>query len=149
MPKKPTVGDKEMKESGSEDEGDDSGSGSDASQDDRIDKKAAMMSLTGGREEAANKSKQLTVEQFKQLCGNREKLYNHLSFSGKVTFILLISSSDSRQTTASTVQHDHVRIHDPDPQRREEDVLYFTDLNIESPHQSLHGQEALGGACKA
>ena len=83
MPKKPTVGDKEMKESGSED----SGSGSDASQDDRIDKKAAMMSLTGGREEAANKSKQLTVEQFKQLCGNREKLYNHLSFSGKVTFI--------------------------------------------------------------
>ena len=87
MPKKPTVGDKEMKESGSEDEGDDSGSGSDASQDDRIDKKAAMMSLTGGREEAANKSKQLTVEQFKQLCGNREKLYNHLSFSGKVTFI--------------------------------------------------------------
>ena len=149
MPKKPTVGDKEMKESGSEDEGDDSGSGSDASQDDRIDKKAAMMSLTGGREEAANKSKQLTVEQFKQLCGNREKLYNHLSFTGKVTFLLLISSSDSRQTTASTVQHDHVRIHDPDPQRREEDVLYFTDLNIESPHQSLHGQEALGGACKA
>ena len=113
-----------MKESGSEDEGDDSGSGSDASQDDRIDKKAAMMSLTGGREEAANKSKQLTVEQFKQLCGNREKLYNHLSFTGKVTFLLLISSSDSRQTQASTVQHDHVRIHDPDPQRREEDVLY-------------------------
>ena len=147
MPKKPTVGDKEMKESGSEEE--DSGSGSDASQDDRIDKKAAMMSLTGGREEAANKSKQLTVEQFKQLCGNREKLYNHLSFSGKVTFILLISSSDSRQTQASAVQHDHVRIHDPDPQRREEDVLYFPGLNIESPHQSLYGQEALGGACKA
>ena len=120
MPKKPTIGDKEMKESGSED----SGSGSDASQDDRIAKKAAFMSLTGGREEAANKSKQLTVEQFKQLCGNREKLYNHLSFSGKVTFTLFISSSDSRQTTASSVQHDHVRIHDPDPQRREEGVLY-------------------------
>ena len=137
-----------MKESGSEEE-EESDNESGESQDDRIDKKAAMMSLTGGREEAANKSKQLTVEQFKQLCGNREKLYNHLSFTGKVTFILLISSSDSRQTTASAVQHDHVRIHDPDPQRREEDVLYFTDLNIESPHQSLHGQEALGGACKA
>ena len=148
MPKKPTVGDKEMKESGSEEE-DESDNESGESQDDRIDKKAAMMSLTGGREEAANKSKQLTVEQFKQLCGNREKLYNHLSFTGKVTFLLLISSSDSRQTQASAVQHDHVRIHDPDPQRREEDVLYFTDLNIESPHQSLHGQEALGGACKA
>ena len=148
MPKKPTIGDKEMKESGSEDE-DESDNESGESQDDRIDKKAAMMSLTGGREEAANKSKQLTVEQFKQLCGNREKLYNHLSFTGKVTFILLISSSDSRQTQASTVQHDHVRIHDPDPQRREEDVLYFPGLNIESPHQSLYGQEALGGACKA
>ena len=148
MPKKPTVGDKEMKESGSEEE-DESDNESGESQDDRIDKKAAFMSLTGGREEAANKSKQLTVEQFKQLCGNREKLYNHLSFTGKVTCILLISSSDSRQTTSSTVQHDHVRIHDPDPQRREEDVLYFTGLNIESPHQSLYGQEALGGACKA
>ena len=112
-----------MKESGSEEE-EESDNESGESQDDRIDKKAAMMSLTGGREEAANKSKQLTVEQFKQLCGNREKLYNHLSFTGKVTFLLLISSSDSRQTTASTVQHDHVRIHDPDPQRREEDVLY-------------------------
>ena len=123
MPKKPTVGDKEMKESGSEDE-EESDNESGESQDDRIDKKAAMMSLTGGREEAANKSKQLTVEQFKQLCGNREKLYNHLSFTGKVTFTLFISSSDSRQTTASSVQHDHVRIHDPDPQRREEDVLY-------------------------
>ena len=123
MPKKPTIGDKEMKESGSEEE-DESDNESGESQDDRIDKKAAMMSLTGGREEAANKSKQLTVEQFKQLCGNREKLYNHLSFTGKVTCILLISSSDSRQTTASSVQHDHVRIHDPDPQRREEDVLY-------------------------
>ena len=86
MPKKPTVGDKEMKESGSEDE-EESDNESEDSQDDRIDKKAAMMSLTGGREEAANKSKQLTVEQFKQLCGNREKLYNHLSFTGKVTFI--------------------------------------------------------------
>ena len=148
MPKKPTIGDKEMKESGSEEE-DESDNESGESQDDRIDKKAAMMSLTGGREEAANKSKQLTVEQFKQLCGNREKLYNHLSFTGKVTFLLLISSSDSRQTTASSVQHDHVRIHDPDPQRREEDVLYFPGLNIESPHQSLYGQEALGGACKA
>ena len=124
MPKKPTVGDKEMKESGSEDEEEESDHESGESQDDRIDKKAAMMSLTGGREEAANKSKQMTVEQFKQLCGNREKLYNHLSFTGKVTFLLLISSSDSRQTQASAVQHDHVRIHDPDPQRREEDVLY-------------------------
>ena len=87
MPKKPTVGDKEMKESGSDEEEEESDNESGESQDDRIDKKAAMMSLTGGREEAANKSKQLTVEQFKQLCGNREKLYNHLSFSGKVTFI--------------------------------------------------------------
>ena len=115
MPKKPTIGDKEMKESGSEEEDESEEEEAEEAQDDRIAKKAAMMSLTGGREEAANKSKQLTVEQFKQLCGNREKLYNHLSFTGKDNFTLLISSSDSRQTQASAVQHDHVRIHDPDP----------------------------------
>ena len=113
-----------MKESGSEEEDESEEEEAEEAQDDRIAKKGLVMSLTGGREEAANKSKQLTVEQFKQLCGNREKLYNHLSFTGKVNFTLLISSSDSRQTQASAVQHDHVRIHDPDPQRREEDVLY-------------------------
>ena len=115
MPKKPTIGDKEMKESGSEEEDESEEEEAEEAQDDRIAKKGLVMSLTGGREEAANKSKQLTVEQFKQLCGNRERLYNHLSFTGKDNFTLLISSSDSRQTQASAVQHDHVRIHDPDP----------------------------------